>query len=190
MLCSCFLFFLCFVNPTHLEPVDPSAKHRFVCLSCLVSWGPSFHFLVASSLSPVSDDHLRGAMHIPSSPFLFKSPISAHPRPMHGRHPHLSSPSPLSPSNRHTRLHKDSQSHPSARMESKHACGPSLHLLAVRTTSARRLLASPVAITRTSHLDGPHLLVAAEPPPTAPLSILPPVVKAPSEDDVAFGEAS
>ena len=126
------------------------------------------------------------AMHIPSSPFWFNSPISAHPRPMHGRHPHLSSPSPLSPSNCHTRVHKDSQSRPSARMESKHACCPSLHLLAVRTTSARRLLASPAAITRTSHLDGPHLLVAAEPPPTAPLSILPPVVKAPSEDDVAF----
>ena len=37
---------------------------------------------------------------------------------------------------------------------SKHACCPSLHLLVVRTTSARRLLASPAAITRTSHLDG------------------------------------
>ena len=94
------------------------------------------------------------ATHIPSSPFLFNSPISAHPRPMHGRHPHLSSSSPLSSSNRHTRLHKDSQSHPSTRMESKHACCPSLHLLAVRTTSARRLLASPAAITCTSHLDG------------------------------------
>ena len=132
------------------------------------------------------------ATHIPSSPFLFNSPISAHPRPMHGRHPHLSSPSPLSPSNRHTRLHKDSQSHPSARMQSKHSCCPSLHLLDVRTTSARRLLASPAAC---SPLQPPSLAPAtltAAPSgcrrtaSTAPLSILPPVAKAPSEDDIAF----
>ncbi|WKA03320.1 hypothetical protein VitviT2T_021436 [Vitis vinifera] len=64
---------------------------------------------------------------------------------MHGRHPHLSSSSPLSPSNRRTRLHKDTQSRSSAHMESKQACCPSPHLFVVRTAPARRLLVSPAA---------------------------------------------
>ena len=94
-----------------------------------------------------------------------------HSRPMHGRHPHLSSPSPLSPSNHHTRLHKDSQSRSSARMESKHTCCPSLHLLAMRTTPVRCLLAtsaitrSSYAHIRTSNQRWQHLLDVARPPP-------------------------
>ena len=94
------------------------------------------------------------------------------------------------------RLHKDSQSHPSTRMESKHACCPSLHLLAVRTTSARRLLASPAACSpqQPSSL-APATLTAAHSgcrrtASTVPLSILPPVVKALFEDDVAFSGVS
>ena len=49
------------IHPPTAKPMDPSAKHRFVCLSCLVSWCPPFYFLVVSSPSPVSDVHLRGA---------------------------------------------------------------------------------------------------------------------------------
>ena len=96
---------------------------------------------------------------------------------------------------------------PFMRMESKHACYPSLHLFAVRTTSARRLLASPAAcsplaaITRSGYARiyasnqwRQHLLDIARPPPRllfysrrrcsslprtamAPLFIMPPVVE-------------
>ena len=97
---------------------------------------------------------------------------------MHDHHPHLFSPSPLSLSNRHTRLHKDSQSRSSARMESEHTCCPSLHLLAMRTTPVRRLLVSPAACSplaaitrsdyaciRTSNQRRQHLLDCARPLP-------------------------